>query len=112
MDGNLILDIARDGIVTFLKVAGWMVIALAVGLVVSLIQALDADPGADPHLRAEDPRGVHRHADPVPLHGRCDGRLHDAHRGAHRERRVRARLLLTAGGSRTPSAGAEKASAP
>jgi flagellar biosynthesis protein FliQ len=41
MDGNLILDIARDGIVTFLKVAGpMMVIALAVGLVVSLIQAL------------------------------------------------------------------------
>jgi len=41
MTGALILDIARDGIVTFLKVAGpLMVIALAVGLVVSLFQAL------------------------------------------------------------------------
>lgn len=41
MNGALILDIARDGIVTFLKVAGpIMVIALAVGLVVSLVQAL------------------------------------------------------------------------
>ncbi|HEY8383085.1 MAG TPA: flagellar biosynthesis protein FliQ [Microvirga sp.] len=41
MTGALILDIARDGIVTFLKVAGpLMVIALVVGLVVSLFQAL------------------------------------------------------------------------
>lgn len=41
MTGALILDIARDGIVTFLKVAGpLMVIALIVGLVVSLVQAL------------------------------------------------------------------------
>ena len=41
MNGALILDIARDGIVTFLKVAGpLMIIALAVGLVVSLLQAL------------------------------------------------------------------------
>lgn len=35
------LDVARDGIVTFLKVAGpLMVIALVVGLVISLLQAL------------------------------------------------------------------------
>jgi flagellar biosynthetic protein FliQ len=39
--GGLILDIARDGIVTFLKVAGpLMIVALVVGLVVSLVQAL------------------------------------------------------------------------
>ncbi|MDJ1158439.1 flagellar biosynthesis protein FliQ [Chelatococcus sp. SYSU_G07232] len=36
-----ILDVARDGIVTFLKVGGpLMLVALAVGLVVSLVQAL------------------------------------------------------------------------
>jgi flagellar biosynthetic protein FliQ len=41
MTGALIIDIARDGIVTFLKVAGpMMIVALAVGLVVSLVQAL------------------------------------------------------------------------
>ncbi len=41
MTGAAILDIARDGIVTFLKVAApLMVVALAVGLVVSLLQAL------------------------------------------------------------------------
>jgi flagellar biosynthesis protein FliQ len=41
MTGALIIDIARDGIVTFLKVAGpLMIVALAVGLVVSLVQAL------------------------------------------------------------------------
>ena len=41
MTGAAILDVARDGIVTFLKVAGpLMVIALVVGLVVSLVQAL------------------------------------------------------------------------
>jgi flagellar biosynthetic protein FliQ len=39
--GAAILDVARDGIVTFLKVAGpLMLVALAVGLVISLIQAL------------------------------------------------------------------------
>ena len=41
MTGAAILDVARDGITTFLKVAGpLMLIALAVGLVVSLFQAL------------------------------------------------------------------------
>jgi flagellar biosynthetic protein FliQ len=41
MTATAILDISRDGIVTFLKVAGpLMVIALLVGLVVSLVQAL------------------------------------------------------------------------
>jgi flagellar biosynthetic protein FliQ len=41
MTGAAILDIARDGILTFLKVAApLMIIALAVGLVVSLLQAL------------------------------------------------------------------------
>ena len=41
MDGAAILDVARDGIVTFLKVgAPLMVIALIVGLVISLVQAL------------------------------------------------------------------------
>ena len=41
MTGAIVLDVARDGIVTFLKVAGpLMVIALVVGLAVSLVQAL------------------------------------------------------------------------
>ena len=41
MTGAAILDVARDGIGTFLKVsAPLMLVALAVGLVVSLLQAL------------------------------------------------------------------------
>lgn len=41
MNGAAILDIARDGIVTFLKVGGpLMIVALVVGLVISLFQAL------------------------------------------------------------------------
>ena len=41
MTGLAILDIARDGIFVFLKVAGpLMLVALAVGLAVSLVQAL------------------------------------------------------------------------
>jgi flagellar biosynthetic protein FliQ len=41
MEGLQMLDVARDGIVTFLKVAGpLMIIALVVGLVISLLQAL------------------------------------------------------------------------
>ncbi|GJE25905.1 flagellar biosynthesis protein FliQ [Methylobacterium organophilum] len=41
MTGLAILDIARDGIFTFLKVAGpLMIVALLVGLAVSLFQAL------------------------------------------------------------------------
>lgn len=41
MTGLAILDIARDGIFVFLKVAGpLMIVALVVGLVVSLFQAL------------------------------------------------------------------------
>ena len=41
MTGAVILDVARDGIVTFLKVgAPLMVVALVIGLVVSLLQAL------------------------------------------------------------------------
>ena len=41
MTGAAILDIARDGIATFLKVATpLMLVALLVGLVVSLLQAL------------------------------------------------------------------------
>jgi flagellar biosynthetic protein FliQ len=41
MEGIAMLDVARDGIVTFLKVAGpLMVVALLVGLVISLLQAL------------------------------------------------------------------------
>jgi flagellar biosynthetic protein FliQ len=41
MTSGAILDIARDGIVVFLKVGGpLMVIALVVGLAVSLVQAL------------------------------------------------------------------------
>jgi flagellar biosynthetic protein FliQ len=41
MTGAAILDVARDGIVTFLKVAApLIVVALAVGLIVSLLQAL------------------------------------------------------------------------
>jgi flagellar biosynthetic protein FliQ len=41
MNGAAILDIARDGIVTFLKVgAPLMLVALIIGLVISLLQAL------------------------------------------------------------------------
>jgi len=41
MTGAAILDVARDGIVTFLKVSGpLMIVALVVGLAVSLLQAL------------------------------------------------------------------------
>jgi flagellar biosynthetic protein FliQ len=41
MTGAAILDVARDGILTFLKVgAPLMLVALLVGLVVSLLQAL------------------------------------------------------------------------
>ena len=41
MTGAALLDISRDGILTFLKVAGpLMSVALIVGLVVSLLQAL------------------------------------------------------------------------
>ncbi|NEU10847.1 flagellar biosynthesis protein FliQ [Methylobacterium sp. BTF04] len=41
MTGLAILDVARDGIFVFLKVAGpIMIVALVVGLVVSLFQAL------------------------------------------------------------------------
>ena len=41
MTGAEILDVARDGITTFLKVSGpLMLVALAVGLVISLVQAL------------------------------------------------------------------------
>lgn len=41
MTGLAILDVARDGILTFLKVAGpLMIVALVVGLLVSLFQAL------------------------------------------------------------------------
>ena len=47
MTGLAILDIARDGILTFLKVAGpLMVVALLVGLAVSLLQALTQIPRA------------------------------------------------------------------
>jgi flagellar biosynthetic protein FliQ len=41
MTGALILDVARDGIYTFLKIgAPVMLVALAVGLAISLVQAL------------------------------------------------------------------------
>ena len=41
MTGLAILDVSRDGIFVFLKVAGpLMIVALVVGLVVSLLQAL------------------------------------------------------------------------
>lgn len=41
MTGGEILDVARDGIFTFLKVSGpLMLIALAIGLLISLGQAL------------------------------------------------------------------------
>ncbi len=41
MTGPELLDVARDGIITFLKVASpLMLIALAIGVVISLIQAL------------------------------------------------------------------------
>jgi flagellar biosynthetic protein FliQ len=41
MTGAAILDIARDGIVTFIKVAApLMIVALLVGLAISLLQAL------------------------------------------------------------------------
>ncbi len=41
MTGSLILDIARDGILTFLKAGGpVMLVALVIGLAISVLQAL------------------------------------------------------------------------
>jgi flagellar biosynthetic protein FliQ len=41
MTGALVLDIARDGIVTYLKAgAPLMLVALAIGLAISILQAL------------------------------------------------------------------------
>ncbi len=41
MTGGLILDIARDGIMTFLKAgAPVMIVALVIGLAISILQAL------------------------------------------------------------------------
>jgi flagellar biosynthetic protein FliQ len=41
MTGAVILDIARDGIVTFLKTGGpVMMVALVIGLAISILQAL------------------------------------------------------------------------
>lgn len=41
MTGALVLDLARDGIVTFLKAGGpVMLVALAIGLAISVLQAL------------------------------------------------------------------------
>lgn len=41
MTGAVILDIARDGIVTFLKAGGpVMMVALVIGLAISILQAL------------------------------------------------------------------------
>jgi flagellar biosynthesis protein FliQ len=41
MTGAVILDIARDGIVTFLKAGGpVMLVALVIGLAISILQAL------------------------------------------------------------------------
>ncbi len=41
MTGGEILDVARDGIMTFLKVSSpLMIIALLIGVVISLVQAL------------------------------------------------------------------------
>lgn len=41
MTGGEILDVARDGILTFLKVASpLMIIALVIGVLISLVQAL------------------------------------------------------------------------
>ncbi|MCP8940408.1 flagellar biosynthesis protein FliQ [Alsobacter sp. SYSU M60028] len=41
MTGAEVLDVAREGVITFLKVASpLMLIALAVGVVISLVQAL------------------------------------------------------------------------
>ncbi len=41
MTGLALLDVGRDGILTFLKVAGpLMIVALVIGLVISLLQAL------------------------------------------------------------------------
>ena len=49
MTGAEVLDVARDGIFTFLKVASpLMLIALAVGVVISLLPGAHPDPGADP----------------------------------------------------------------
>jgi flagellar biosynthesis protein FliQ len=41
MTGGAVLDVARDGILVFLKAGGpLMMVALAVGLAISLVQAL------------------------------------------------------------------------
>ena len=63
MEGIAMLDVARDGIVTFLKVAGpLMVVALLVGLVISLLQAL-----TQIHTRAEAQGALSTSAAASPL---------------------------------------------
>src|SRR5215203_3854730 len=90
MTGAAILDIARDGIVTFLKVAApLMMVALAVGLVISLLQALTQIQEQTlvyvPKILA-----MFGHDDPdAAPHGRRARRLHDPHRRAHRRRGMR-----------------------
>src|SRR4051812_31500652 len=92
MTGLAILDVARDGIFVFLKVAGpLMIVALVVGLAVSLVQALTQIQEQTLDLRAEDRRGLRRAPADAALHGRRTRRLHDPHRGPHRSGRLRRR---------------------
>jgi flagellar biosynthetic protein FliQ len=76
MTGAAILDIARDGIVTFLKVAApLMLVALLIGFVVSLLQAL---------TQIQEQTLIY-----VPkIIAVFAFRLYDANRGSHRRRRL------------------------
>ena len=90
MTGLAILDVARDGIFVFLKVAGpLMIVALVVGLAVSLIQALT-------QIQEQTLIYVPKIVVAVfaalllmlPFMGDALGRLHDPHRRPHRGRRM------------------------
>ena len=71
MTGPEVMDVARDAIVTLILVtAPLMLVGLIVGVAVSLVQALDANSGSHPRLRAENP-GDLRHAPcRAAVHGR------------------------------------------
>jgi hypothetical protein len=87
MTGPEVLDVARDSIVTLVLVAApLMLIGLAVGVVISLFQALTPNPGNDAGLRPENSGDLRGHAGGASVHGRLNAGSHDADFRTHRER--------------------------
>ena len=87
MTGPEVLDVARDAIYTLIVVASpVMLVGLAVGVAISLLQARHANPGNDHRLRAEDPGDLHFAADRAAVHGRAAARGDAADRRPHRQR--------------------------